>query len=200
MSSPDLLTRPEPPAGAPPEARIGLRELFAVFLQAGCAFGGGLSVLGFVQDEFVRRRQLVTEREFVRLFGLSRIVPSGSITALTVSFGYRLGGWGGTVLALTGLMLPGFLSTMALTAAYPWLAAGPVLGLLSAVILPAAVGLLSAAAYNLTRSVVQTKLDVMLAIAALVAALGFDANPSVVLLLGGLVGALAYRPGEGETL
>ncbi len=200
MSPPDLATGPARADTPPPDARIGLWKLFLVFLQAGCAFGGGLSVLGFIQDEFVTRRKLVSEREFVRLFGLSRIVPSGSITSLTVGFGYRLGGWVGTVLALLGLVLPGFVSTVALTAAYPALSRGPVLALLSAVILPAAVGLVSAAAVNLTRSVVQTRLDVVLAVAALGAALAFDVNPSIVLLVGGLIGALVYRPAEGETL
>ncbi len=200
MSSPDVLTGPDPAQAPPPDTRLGARTLLAVFLRAGCAFGGGLSILGFLQDEFVKRRRLVSEREFIRLFGISRIVPSGSIAALTVGFGYRLGGWLGTVLALTGVMLPGFASTVALTAAYPYLREGAVLRLMSAVILPAAVGLVTVASFNLTRSVVQTKLDVVLASAALLAALVFDVNPTLVLLAGGVVGALLFQPAEGEEL
>ncbi len=177
---------------------IGYRRLFVIFLKAGCAFGGGLSVLGMLQEEFVDRRRLVSQQDFVRLFGISRIVPSGSVTALTVGFGYRVGGWVGTAIGLLGIMLPGFVSTVTLTAAYPYLQHGALLRLLSAVILPSAVGMLTVAALNLTRGVVQTRLDVVLAAAALIAALVFDVNPTIVLLAGGVVGALVYRPAIGE--
>ncbi len=182
---------------SPPQT-LSYRELFGIFLKAGSAFGGGLSVLGMLQEEFVDRRRLVSQQEFVRLFGISRIVPSGSVTAMTVGFGYRVGGWLGTALGLLGMMLPGFVSTVALTAAYPYLQHGALLRLLSAVILPSAVGMVTVAAINLTRGVVQTRLDVVLAAAALVAALVFDVNPTIVLLAGGAVGALVYRPRTGE--
>lgn len=172
-------------------------QLFLVFVKAGFAFGGGLSILGFLQDEFVTRRGLVSEQEFVRLFGISRLVPSGSVTALTVGFGHRLRGWSGSLVALAGLLLPGFAATVALTAAYPYLRGGAVLPFLTAVILPSALGLVAVAAINLTRAVVQTRLDVVLAAAALAAALLLDVNPTIVLLAGGVAGAVAFRPHAG---
>jgi hypothetical protein len=64
--------RPPPP--------IGRRVLFGVFFKAGLAFGGGLGILAVLEQELVTRRRAVGREEFLRLYGLGRIVPSGTMT------------------------------------------------------------------------------------------------------------------------
>ncbi len=62
-----------------------------------------------------------------------------------LAFGYRLGGWSGTVAALLGLTLPGFASTVVLIAGYTALKNTRLFALLPVVFLvlvvPSAVGL-----------------------------------------------------------
>ena len=62
--------------------RIGLKELFVIFLRAGLAFGGGLGILAVLEDELVTKRQALTREEFLADYALGRIVPSGTMSAL----------------------------------------------------------------------------------------------------------------------
>jgi chromate transporter len=80
-------------------------ELFLIFLKAGLAFGGGLGILAVLEDELVYKRRAVTKEEFLTIYGIGRIVPSGTMTALAVAYGYKFGGLSGTVIALTALSL-----------------------------------------------------------------------------------------------
>ena len=81
-------------------------ELFLIFLRAGLAFGGGLGILAVLEDELVDKRRAVTKEEFLTIYGIGRIVPSGTMTALAVAYGYKFGGLSGTVITLAALSLP----------------------------------------------------------------------------------------------
>ncbi len=164
-----------------------------MFLRAGLAFGSGLSILAVLERELVSRG-LVTRDEFLRMYALGRIVPAGTMTALAVGLGHRLGGWPGTVAALLGLTLPAFVSTIALTAAYHALQGSRAFALLSVTLLTAALSLVVAAAVNLVRSAAGRPAEAVLAAAALVAALVFHVNPALVLLASGVGAALLLRP------
>lgn len=173
--------------------------LFRIFFRAGLAFGGGLSILAVLEEELVRRRGVITHDDFLTMYSLGRIVPSGTMTALAVALGYRLGGWLGTVAALAGLTLPAFASTILLTIGYTALKDTRALGLLPVTILPAALALVVAAAVNLATVVGKRAPDLTIAAAALATSLVLRVHPSILLLLGGLAAALFLRPpGAGE--
>src|SRR5512141_2473396 len=103
---------------APQPGKVSYRDLFLIFLKAGLAFGGGLGILAVLEEELVTRRQVISREDFLTYYGISRIVPSGSMTALAVAYGYRLGGVWGTVIALTALVIPAFILTVLLTMLY----------------------------------------------------------------------------------
>jgi len=93
------------PATGPdrPPQPINRRALFGIFFKAGLAFGGGLGILAVLEQELVTRRRAVGREEFLRLYGLGRIVPSGTMTALAVAYGYRFAGLAGTVISLAAV-------------------------------------------------------------------------------------------------
>jgi hypothetical protein len=62
--------------------RITSGELFLIFLKAGLAFGGGLGILAVLEEELVDQRRAVTKEEFLTIYGIGRIVPSGTMTAV----------------------------------------------------------------------------------------------------------------------
>src|SRR5215467_5528358 len=95
-------------SGRPTGRSVSLGRIFVIFLKAGLAFGGGLSILAMLEDELVRRRKVISRDEFLTMYVLGKIVPSGTMTALAVGLGRRLGGGWGTIVALLGLNLPAF--------------------------------------------------------------------------------------------
>lgn len=178
--------------------RLGYRDLFAVFLRTGLGFGGGLGILAILEEELISKRRVVSKEDFLALYGLGRIVPSGTMTALAVAYGYRFGGLLGTVVALTALSLPAFASTIALTVGYAVLRTGPVLELASLTLLPGALALIVIAALRLGKHVFRPSVDFLLAAGAFVGALVLDLNPALLLVLGGIAGAVAFgRIGDG---
>ncbi len=180
------------PGSAPLAGAVTRRALFAVFLRAGLAFGGGLGILAVLEHELVHRRRLVSREEFLRTYALGRIVPSGTMTALAVAYGYRFAGLIGTVVALAGLVLPALVLTVALAAAYGVLQQGPLPSLLPVTVLPAALAFIVVAAVRLGRDVFRPSAELLLAGGAFVAAVVFDVNPVLVLLAGGGAGMALF--------
>jgi chromate transporter len=185
------------PATGPdqPPQPISRRALFGIFLKAGLAFGGGLGILAVLEQELVTRRRAVDREEFLRLYGLGRIVPSGTMTALAVAYGYRFAGLPGTVISLTALVLPALVLTVALTAAYgllhrqAWLSE-----LLPVTILPAALAFIVVAGVRLGRDVFRPSRELLLAAAAFAGAAVLHLSPVLLLLAGGVAGTVLFRP------
>lgn len=175
---------------------LGYADLFMIFLKAGMAFGGGLGILAVLEDELVTKRQLVSRDEFLTIYGIGRIVPSGTMTALAVAYGYKFGRLRGTIVALIALVLPAFLLTIILTIAYGYLRSGALLDLLPVTILPAALAFIVVAALKLGRDVFRPSVELLLAAGAFACALFFHLNPSILLLAGGVIGIFALNRAE----
>jgi chromate transporter len=181
-----------------PDAAISLRALFLLFLRIGLSFGAGTGMSAVLQEELVRKRQAIGRGEFMTLYGLARLVPSGSMTALAVAVGYRYGGIPGTVVVLLAMILPAFILTVGLTVAYTLLAGSAALGVVNLTLMPAALALVVVSAFRLGREFFTPSLELILAIAGAVGVLVFGINPSLILLAGGFIGACALRNRPAE--
>jgi chromate transporter len=165
--------------------------LFLVFFRAGMIFGGGTVIMTVLLKELVDRRRAISRADFLTLYGLARIIPSGSMTAHAVALGHYFAGLPGSIVALAGVSLPVLVPTFVLTALYEAVRGHPWLDLLPVTLLPAAVALLAGAVISVGREVARPSLDLAIAVAAVVAVLVLRANPGVVLVLAGILGALA---------
>ena len=174
--------------------------MFLIFLKAGLAFGGGLGIIAVLEDELVRKRRAVTKEEFLTVYGIGRIVPSGTMTALAVAYGYKFGGMPGTVIALLALSLPVFVLTIVLTIAYHYLSNSRLFGLLPITIMPAALGLIIVAALKLGKDVFRPSRELIIAGVAFFLALFVRVNPAIILLVGGAVGAFILKRNEEEKI
>ncbi|MDX6577597.1 MAG: chromate transporter [Blastocatellia bacterium] len=176
------------------------RELFSIFLKAGLAFGGGLGILAVLEQELVSKRRAVSRDEFLTIYGIGRIVPSGTMTALAVAYGYKFCGMSGTVIALTALSLPVFVLTIALTIAYHYLRNSRLFDLLPVTIMPAALALIVVAALKLGKDAFRPSREFLIAGAAFALALFLRFNPALILLAGGALGAFVFQKDREDTV
>lgn len=188
---------PDHPPDRAATPRLGYRATFEVFFKAGLAFGGGVSILGALERELVERRRLLRRADFLAIYSLGRIVPSGTSTALAVAYGYRLAGWLGTAIALAALILPGFVLTVLLAAAYTSLRTTPYFVYVPVTLLPASLAFIVAAAYRLGRDVFRPSVDLLIAIVAFVGAAILGISPALLLIAGGLVGIVVFARETG---
>src|SRR2546425_8976070 len=173
--------------------RVTRGDLFSIFLRAGLAFGGGLGILAVLEQELVNKRRAVTTDEFLTIYGIGRIVPSGTMTALAVAYGYKFGGLTGTVIALAALSLPVFVLTVALTVAYHYLRNSRLFDLLPVTIMPAALALIAVAALKLGKDVFRPSRELIIAGAAFALAFFLRLKPALILLARGVLGAFVLQ-------
>jgi chromate transporter len=115
------------------------------------------------------------------------------MTALAVAYGYRLGGFWGTVIALSAMVIPALVITILLTILYQGFKNTDFSAWLEVSVLPAALAAILAAAIKLGKDVFRPSVEFVLAAAAFAAVFFFDANPALVLVAGGLLGIMIFR-------
>jgi chromate transporter len=180
-----------------PHVSVSLRALCTLFIKVGLSFGAGTGMSAVLLDELVNKRRAMARSEFMALYGLARLVPSGSMTALAVAIGYRYRGLLGTVVVLFSMILPSFALTVVLTVAYTLISNSPALGMVNLTLIPAALAIVIVSTFGLGREYFRPSLELLLIVAGAASVLVFGLNPSLVLLAGGLIGAIAIR-GEPE--
>ena len=101
-------------------------EVFRVFLRLGLTvFGGPVAHLAFFRDEFVRRRQWLTEEAYFELLALCQFLPGPASSQVGFSVGLLRAGWRGGLAAWCGFTLPSVLLLLAFAMLAPRLG-GPV--------------------------------------------------------------------------
>lgn len=86
-------------------------DLFTIatfFLVVGTfSFGGGLTLIAFIQDQVVTHYQWLTQQEFIDGLALGQLTP-GPILMVSAYVGYKLQGFVGAALAAAAMFAPAF--------------------------------------------------------------------------------------------
>ena len=99
-------TAPAPVAG---HGAPGLWDIGSFFFHAGAfTFGGGITVLAFVQDQVVNQLHWLTPREFLDGLALGQLTP-GPVLMLAAYVGYKLCGIPGAAVGAFSIFLPSFI-------------------------------------------------------------------------------------------
>jgi chromate transporter len=179
---------------------ISLARLLALFFKIGSiGFGGGMAVIALMEQEFVRKRKLLTVEEFLHGVGLGQILGSFAVNAAFFA-GYRLFGAVGGLLSASAFLMPSLVLVTALSHFYFRYHALPALQGVVGGLGPVVIALILAAAWSLGRQVLRTPVAVSIAVAALAAG-AFKINAVWVLLAAGTIGFLLpsvrrSRPGS----
>ena len=89
------------------QSQVSLAELGLVVLKLGMiAFGGPAAHIAMMQDEFVRRRQWITEADFLDRLGAANLIPGPSSTEVAIFIGLVKRGWAGLVVAGCCFIVP----------------------------------------------------------------------------------------------
>jgi chromate transporter len=164
--------------------------LALVFLKLGTvAFGGPAAHIALMEEEFVRRRQWLTQQQFLDLLGVANLIPGPSSTEVAIYIGYTKRGWPGLIIAGCCFIIPAALMVTAIADIYVRYGSLPrVNGVLYAV-KPVVIAVVLQAFWKLSRSAIKTRFLGVIGISAVIALL-FGVENLVVLLAAGLLGSL----------
>src|SRR6266542_4630781 len=124
-----------------------------MFLRVGMSFGAGTGMDAVHQEDLVFRRGAMERSEFMTLYGLARLVPSASMTALAVAVGYRFQRVPGSAVVLVAMILPAFLLTVLLTVAYTLRVGSTAMRVANVTLMPAALGIVAVSSRSEERRV-----------------------------------------------
>jgi chromate transporter len=170
----------------------GLWDLGAFFFKVGAVtFGGGMTIIAFVQDQVVNQLRWITTQDFLECLTLSQFTP-GPIIMVGAYVGYKVGGVAGAAVAALAIFLPSFLLMLSIL---PFLDRVRKLAWVKAAmrgIAPAVVGVIAVTILQLVPHAAQDLFSAGLLIATVVALLVWKRLPVLsAVLAGGLVGIAA---------
>ena len=170
-----------------------LRELASLFFKLGTiSFGGPAAHIALMETEVVRKRQWLTQQQFLDMLGAANLVPGPTSTEMAINVGFVRAGWAGLCVAGASFILPAAVITGAFAWAYVRFGAMAQAVSVLTGIKAAVVAVIGIAIWRLGRTAVKG-----VGLAALgglaLGAFFLGVNPIAILFGGGVVGMLATR-------
>jgi chromate transporter len=106
-----------PEASPAVPARVGLSQLLATFVRLGTlTFGGG--VQSWIHREVVQRLGWINDKSFLSGMTVAQILPGANPVNMALYVGLQLRGGVGAAVAVFGMLIPAFCTTLILGALY----------------------------------------------------------------------------------
>ncbi len=170
-------------------ATVSLGRLLASFLKIGSiGFGGGMAVIALMEQEFVRKRRLISLDEFVHSVGLGQVLGSFAVN-VAIFIGYRLFGVAGALLSAGAFLAPSIAIVILLSDLYFRYHAVPSLQGTVAGFAPVVIALILSAGWSIGRKVLRSWPAVLIGIGAFAAGVS-QLNPAWVFVAAGAAGFL----------
>jgi chromate transporter len=170
-----------------------LLEMATFFLTVGTlSFGGGLSMIAFIQEQVVNQYHWLTQREFIDGLALGQVTP-GPILMVSAYVGYKMAGVPGAMVAYAAIFLPAFVLMLGILPVFErvrrlqWTKAA-VKG-----ISPAVIGVLLVTLGQMAPHAVSDAFGALLFASVGAAVICWKVSPIKALLAGALAGALRER-------
>jgi len=166
-----------------------LGGLFLSFLKIGVSgFGGGFAVLAQIRHLVVQERHWLSEHDFVEALALGQSLPGTSAGNAVTYIGFRLRGWRGATVSLTGFILPSMLMMILLAIFYDRFRALPNTEQLFHGFNSAVVALIAVTAWRMGRHTSSKNWQRILIVLSFAAVVLLRATVLEVILISGLIG------------
>lgn len=170
--------------------------VFLIFLRLSLtSFGGPIAHLGYFRNEFVTRRQWLTERSYADLVALCQFLPGPASSQIGIALGLSRCGYTGALAAWTGFTLPSavalILFAMGITSYGDAIPAGVLHGLKIV-----AVAVVAQAVWGMARTLCPdvTRITVMAAATCFVLLVPSAWAQVGVIIIAALAGLLLFKP------
>lgn len=170
-------------------------ELFWVFAKIGAfSIGGGYAMLPFIQREVIENHGWMTLQEFSDILAISQITP-GPIAVNSATFvGYKVGGGVlGSVAATLGVVTPSFIMILLIASFFVKFYEKRMVQNAFKGIRPAVVGLIAAAAFQVTATSVVGLKGILIFAIAFLSLFNKKVDPIYVIIASAILGVIIYR-------
>jgi chromate transporter len=170
-----------------------LLDIGSFFLTVGAfSFGGGLTLIAFIQEQVVNQYQWLTHREFIDGLALGQFTP-GPILMVSAYVGYKLAGIAGAAVAATAIFLPAFVLMLSILPVFE--RARKLLWTKAAMkgIGPAVIGVLAVSLLQMAPHALPDPIAAGLLVGTVVAMLAWKVGAIKLMVLGAVLGVVRER-------
>ena len=173
------------------EARSSsLADIGSFFFMVGAfTFGGGLSLIAFIQAQVVNHYHWLTQEEFVAGLALGQFTP-GPIIMVAAYVGYKLAGAAGAAVAAAAIFLPSFILMLSILPVFEKVAALQWTKAAMKGIGPAVIGLLALSLLQMAQHVLPDVAAILIFALTLAALFAWQVGIFKLMLAGALLGVL----------
>lgn len=169
-------------------------EMFYSFIKIGSfTIGGGYAMLPLIEEEFVDRKGWVSKGEIVNIFAISQTLPGVIAINASLFVGYKIGKKTGALIATAGMILPSFFIILLIAAIFSQYRSNSVIQDAFSGIRAGITALILLTAIRLTRSVINCRADLLIAVFSLFLIACFKIHPIIVILFSAFSGFLLFR-------
>ena len=187
------------PALAPMAAPVGvghppsLVDVGAFFFMVGAlSFGGGLTMIAFIQEQVVSHYHWLTPREFIDGLALGQFTP-GPILMVAAYVGYKVAGISGAVVSAAGIFSPSFILMLSMLPVFERVRRLAWTRAVMKGIGPAVIGVLGVSLLQMAPHALPDPVSAVVFIGTVTAMLAWRVSAIKLMAAGALVGVLRSR-------
>lgn len=141
--------------------------MFITFVRIGTfTFGGGYAMIPLIQEEVVKKKKWIEEREFIDMLAMAQSAPGVMAINTAIFIGYKMRGFKGSLITAIGTALPSFIIILLIAIIFTSFRENPVVERIFKGIRPAVVALIAAPLYKMGKSAGITWKTIIIPIAA----------------------------------
>ncbi len=181
----------------PPVRKVSVSDIFVTFLIIGAtSFGGG--VVAYLRNALVTKKQWLDDNHFLELMSISNTLPGLNATNMSILAGDRVGGTTGSIAAMVGMCLPGFIFMTVAGILYGEHGDRPLVTAALRGVAAAAVGLLGATWFQIGKKSVKGFYDAFFILAAVLLVNHYKVSVPIALLIVGALSIFTHRPAKAH--
>ena len=177
-----------------------LWELANVFFLEGLlGFGGPAAHLAMMEEDTVRKRQWLTQEQFLDTLAASNLIPGPTSTEMAIHIGYIYAGIPGLIVAGISFILPAALITLGFAWLYSQIGTVPAVARLFAGVGPVVLVIIADACWRLAKKSI-TNLQLALIFLLVIASVLLGLSEIAALILGGILAIVLLPKAQTQSL
>jgi chromate transporter len=167
--------------------------LFYAFIKVGIlGYGGGHSIIPFIQVEAVENYKWISMEEFNDTLAMANTLPGPIAVKMSFMVGYKTAGLSGALICLLGLLLPSLLLMLALASLYLRYKDLPAVEALLKGVRPVVFALLVLVTYKIWPSSIVSWPTAAIAAVSLCLMGFFNLHPAILMVVGAALGFMLW--------
>lgn len=172
-----------------------LMLFWSTFSLSAFTIGGGYVIVPLMRKKFVEELNWIDEEEMLNLVAISQSAPGPIAVNTSIMVGYRIAGVLGSLVTIFGTILPPLIIITVIAQFYTAFKENQIVNALLLGMRAGVAAVIIDVIINMVADIIKTKnkISIIVMIIALIAAVFFDLNAALIIILSGAFGAFYYN-------